>query len=231
MLVGFFAVYLSTVIAEQWLQLPLLHLLALQPSSLGVDNLWQLITYVVAFPPDQLFVFLIQLLFLWWMLAPFEERYGARRTLQLSAAAVLAGSISCVILGFVLPVRQPLFGASVLLFASITASTWSRRHSNHPLMLYGLFAVRPKQLLVGFALLSLLRFLVSKNLTELISDLSAMAAGMLFVDWMTRPKSRKRPRKQTGKRKGSPFMVIPGGQKGEDKPTWLNRSRLRDVSA
>ena len=70
--------------------------LALSPSSVGIHTAWQLFTYPFATPPSSqvVFGFLIDLVFFWMFVSPFEERFGPRGVLTLCAAATIVGGVT-----------------------------------------------------------------------------------------------------------------------------------------
>ena len=225
LLIGLFVIFVTTVILENWAGIPIVAYLALDPRSLGLATLWQVVTYVLVTPPQFLFSALLGLLFLWWCLSPFEERYGSRRAAQLCLASALAGGIPAVVLGLLLPdMAGPVFGVNTLILGSIAAFAWAIRHSPAPILFFGIVPMRPIHLIIGVLGLSLLFFLINKNLSELVADVGAVGGGILFVSWMTRPRSRKPPPKKDRPRRNLPFQVIQGGGQSEDdeRPKWLN---------
>jgi membrane associated rhomboid family serine protease len=184
---------------------------------------------VLVSPPQAAFGFLIGLVFFWWVVAPFEERYGARRTLQLCLVGALSGSLLALGAGQLFPAHSAhVFGINPIIIAAIAAFAWSIRNSGAPISFFGVLPMRPVHLILLVIGLSVLFFLIDKNVAGLAADLGATGGGILFVEWMTRP--RNRPKKPTPERKrpsrSSPFRVIKGGGEGsdsdEDRPRWLN---------
>lgn len=224
LLIGLFAFFVLTVILEKWVGVPVVALLALNPVDLGLPTLWQPVTYVFVTPPEQVLSLLIGLLFLWWVLAPFEERYGSRRTVQLCLVAALFGSIPAIVFGQAMPTHAGhLYGFNGIILAAIAAYAWSLRHISTPLMVFGILPMRPVHLIVAVVGLSVLFFLINMNVTNLVADIGSVAGGILFVQWMTRPRGRKGPSpKKKGPRREIPFQVIQGGQSDDDRPRWLN---------
>ncbi|MEM8609345.1 MAG: hypothetical protein AAGF92_19750, partial [Myxococcota bacterium] len=81
LLIAMFAAWIIQILLQNWAGVPIFALLALDTANIGPHTLWQLATHVFAAPtsPQYLFSMLITLVFLWWMLAPFEQRFGQKR--------------------------------------------------------------------------------------------------------------------------------------------------------
>ena len=224
LLIGLFGAFIGSVVLENWLDVPVGRLLALQTADLGWPTLWQVITYPAYYPPQAVVSLLLSLVFLWWMLAPFEERYGARRTLQLTLTAILSGGLAVLLMGL-LGFGQPnevLFGSNVVILAAIAAFVWPMRHQRTPISVFGVLPMRPIHLLYGIVGLSFLFFLANRHAAQFVADLGAIAGGIGFVDWMTKPRSRGGSRGGGNKTKKRKFDVIQGGIHPDDKPRWLN---------
>jgi hypothetical protein len=214
LIIGLFAAYVFELLAGNWLGVPLADLLAMHPAGPG---LWQLVTYVLVDPNNPL-MFLIGLLFIWWALSPFEIGYGPKRTLQLCGVSILAASVPAYLVGFVAVGSPPLAGSSALWFGGIAATTWL--YGNQPMSLFGAVTMTARQFLWLLLGMSVLMFLASKNHTQLIADLGAMAGGIGFVRWIKRSRTPSLKRKTTPKPR--PFKVIQGGSSEDDRPKWLN---------
>src|SRR5690606_17105655 len=93
--------------------------------DLDVGLVWQVFTYAAVndISPSGVIWTLLSLLFLWFAYAPFEDRFGGRRTLQLVAVCVLAGGIPALIVGLILP--GILVGPGPMLLGGIAAFAWS----------------------------------------------------------------------------------------------------------
>ncbi len=226
LLIGLFGFFVLELILTNWVGgVNVFGLLALDPAHPGLATLWQLVTYVLVWPPGpgSVLNILIALLFTWWVLSPFEESFGGRRTMQLSAVAILSASLPALVAGFLFQrPGEALYGCNAILIAAIVAFAYSLRGRGQ-LSLFGVLPMRPMVLIwvvVGF---SVLMFLASMNLVSLVADLGAVGGGILFVKWMTRPRRPKR-RAPRGRRGGhEPFSVISGGRKDDDeRPRWLN---------
>ncbi len=219
LLIALFGTWIAQILLQNWLGIPVLEVLALNTAALGLHTLWQLATHVFAAPtgPQYVLSMLITLLFLWWMLAPFEQRFGQKRTIQLCIVAALASAILGIGVGLFLPTSHPLFGAQALLLASIAAFAWSYRGQGR-MSLFGIVDMKPIHIIYLVLAYSLLMFITSGDAVSFAADLGAVGGGMGFIEWLRRPPSRRRRRKPK-KKKGS-FDVIAGGR--TDEPRWLN---------
>jgi len=206
--------YVLQLVLEGWLGIPVVGLLALTPGGIG---LWQLLTYVLVDVGHPM-MFLLGLLFIWWALSPFELSFGRRATIQLCLVATLAGALPVYLLGFFLAGSPPLFGSSVLWFGGISAYSWS--HRNSVMSLFGMATMTAKQFLLLMVGLSFLMFLASKNHSHFIASLGAMAGGIGYIRWMSRPRSGPRIRKRAPR---GGFRVIDGGAgRDSERPKYLN---------
>jgi len=221
LLIGLFTMFVVVALADNWVGLGLFNILALTPANPGIQSIWQLVTYVAVTPPlpNAVFGFMITLLFLWLIMAPFEERFGSRRTMQLTLVATLSASLPALAVGLLAPgIGGALFGANPVLVATIAAYAYSLP-KNGVLNFFGVMPMKPIHLIYLVLGLSLLSFIVSKNVIGLVADLGAVGGGILFVRWMRRPRTPKRPPPK--KRRDVPFTVIQGGN-DDDRPRWLN---------
>ncbi|MEZ4287403.1 MAG: rhomboid family intramembrane serine protease [Polyangiales bacterium] len=144
LLIVLFGVYLLQVISVVWLDFPLTNYLALHPGSTAPTSLLGIFTHVFAEEPGagSVFSILLAIVFLWWMLCPFEARFGAKRTAQLCAIATLGASVPTFVLGFVFPNATPVLGSSPLWLAIIAASSWMMRFNR--VSLFGVFDMKAK---------------------------------------------------------------------------------------
>jgi membrane associated rhomboid family serine protease len=222
LIIGLLAAYVLELVLMNFVGIPIFDLLALNASNLGIATFWQIFTYVLVDHPSAVFSLLFGLLFIWLILSPFEMVYGSKRTMQLCAVGVLFGSISAVVFETVLSSislgPSGLWGSHTIAYAGMAAMATTMR--GRRMSLFGLFTMTSNQLLLLLVGLSLLMFLASKNLAMLAGSLGAIAGGVWYIRWISRPRSTKKTRSQT---KSSPFKVIKGGQSSNSKPpTWLN---------
>jgi len=219
LLIALFAAWIVQIILQNWAGVPIFELLALNTRQPGVETLWQLGTHVFAFPtgPQAVFSMLIMLVFLWWMLAPFEQRFGEKRTIQLCVVAALAAAVLALFVGLIVPNPSRLYGAQAMLLGSIAAFAWSYRGQGR-MSFFGVIDMKPVHIIYLVLALSLLMFMTSGDAIALAADVGAIGGGMAFIEWLRRPPGRRRPRKR--RKKKSDFDVVQGGR--ADEPRWLN---------
>jgi membrane associated rhomboid family serine protease len=221
LLIALFGAWIVQIILQNWGGVPMFELLALSTSSPGVNTLWQLGTYVFAFPtgPQAVFSMLIVLLFLWLMLAPFEQRFGQKRTIQLCVVAALSAAFLALIVGLIVPTPSALYGAQALLLGSIAAFAWSYRGQGR-MSFFGVIDMKPVHIIYLVLALSALMFITSGDAVALAADIGAIGGGMGFIEWLRRPPGRRRPKRSKRRKRKSDFDVVQGGR--ADEPRWLN---------
>jgi len=222
LIISLLVAYVLELILMNFVGIPVFDLFALNASNLGFATLWQIFTYVLVDHPSAVLSLLFGLLFIWLILSPFEIVYGSKRTIQLCAVGVLSGSVSAVIVETVMSGvslgPSGLWGSHTIAYAGMAAMATTMR--GRRLSLFGLFSMTSNQLLLLLIGLSVLMFLASKNLAMLAGSLGAIAGGVWYIRWISRPTSSRGTRSQS---KSSPFKVIKGGQSSNNKPpTWLN---------
>ena len=219
LLIALFGVWILQILVQNWGGVRIFEALALDTRSPGVATLWQLGTHVFAYPtgPQAVFSMLITLVFLWWMLAPFEQRFGQKRTIQLCVVAALCSAILALIVGLLVASPAPLYGAQAILLGSIAAFAWSYRGQGR-MSFFGVIDMKPVHIIYLVLALSALMFITSGNAVALAADIGAIGGGMAFIEWLRRPPKRKRRPKR--RRRKSDFDVVQGGR-GEE-PRWLN---------
>ena len=219
LLIALFGTWILQILLQNWGGIPMFEIFALDTASPGVATLWQLGTHVFAFPtgPNAVFSMLIILLFLWLMLAPFEQRFGQKRTIQLCVVAALCAAFLALIVGLLVPNPSSLYGAQAILLGSIAAFAWSYRGQGR-MSFFGVIDMKPVHIIYLVLALSALMFITSGDAVALAADLGAIGGGMAFIEWLRRPpKRRRRPRRR---KKQSSFDVVRGGR--ADEPRWLN---------
>ena len=219
LLITLFGAWIAQIILQNWAGVPMFELLALNTDSFGVATLWQLGTHIFAFPtgPQAVFSMLIVLLFLWWMLAPFEQRFGQKRTIQLCVVATMSAALLALVIGMIVPAPSRLYGAQAILLGAIAAFAWSYRGQGR-MSFFGVIDMKPVHIIYLVLALSALMFITSGDAVALAADLGAIGGGMGFIEWLRRPPTRRRRRKR--RKKKSSFDVVQGGR--ADEPRWLN---------
>jgi len=219
LLIALFGTWILQIILQNWGGVPIFEFLALDTARPGVRTLWQLGTHVFAFPtgPQAVFSMLIVLLFLWLMLAPFEQRFGEKRTIQLCIVAALSSAVLALIVGLLVANPSALYGAQAILLGSIAAFAWSYRGQGR-MSFFGVIDMKPVHIIYLVLALSALMFITSGDAVALAADIGAIGGGMAFIEWLRRPPGKRRRRK--GRKKKSSFDVVQGGR--ADEPRWLN---------
>jgi membrane associated rhomboid family serine protease len=222
LLIALFSAWILQIILQNWAGVPIFEFLALNTARPGVHTLWQLGTHVLAFPtgPQAVFSMLITLVFLWWMLAPFEQRFGEKRTIQLCVFAALSSAVLALMMGLLVSSPSMLYGAQAIILGSIAAFAWSYRGQGR-MSLFGVIDMKPVHIIYLVLALSALMFITSGDAVSLAADIGAIGGGMGFIEWLRRPPGRRRrPRRRKRRKKKSDFDVIQGGR--ADEPRWLN---------
>jgi len=219
LLIALFGAWIVQIILQNWAGVPIFEFLALSTARPGVNTLWQLGTHVFAFPtgPQAVFSMLIVLLFLWLMLAPFEQRFGEKRTIQLCVVAALSSAVLALVVGLIVPSPSALYGAQAILLGSIAAFAWSYRGQGR-MSFFGVIDMKPVHIIYLVLALSALMFITSGDAVALAADIGAIGGGMAFIEWLRRPPGKRRRAKR--RKKKSSLDVVQGGR--ADEPRWLN---------
>ena len=161
-LIALFGAWILQILLQNWAGVPMFELLALDTAHPGVATLWQLGTHVFAFPtgPQAVFSMLIVLLFLWLMLAPFEQRFGQKRALQLCVVTTLSSAFLGLLVGAIAPSPRPLYGAQAIVMGTIAAFAWSYRGQGR-MSFFGVIDMKPVHIIYLVLALSVLMFLTS----------------------------------------------------------------------
>lgn len=228
LLIALGVTFVLEVLATYALGLPVAELLALFPHRFDVSLAWQIFTWPlvhVATPGSQWRV-ILDAVFFWLIVSPFENRFGPRRALQALGAGWLGATIAALVVGLfvALVLGKPvgaLFGLQCLVFSVLVASVSVVRVGS--VSLFGVLPMKPWHA-IAFALgLSALNFVMTRDAVPFAGDVGAVIAGYLFARWMTTPRgSRKSVPTRVPRTSG--FRIIEGGKPtgDDDKPKWLN---------
>ncbi|MEY4579917.1 MAG: hypothetical protein RL701_4620, partial [Pseudomonadota bacterium] len=180
---------------------------------------------------------LINLVFLWLTMSPFESAFGRKNTLELILAGTLGGSLAALVFAQIPIFRpSPLAGSHTIMYASIAAMS-QILPAGRRMLFFGLVPLTSRQLLLVFAGLALVRYLETTNVVALAASLGSLLAGIGYVKYMARS-----PKPSAPKRPGTArFRVVRGGGGGSgggrggsgtsgsgnddgdsDRPKWLN---------
>ena len=215
-LVGLFVLF---AILENFAQLPVIELFILEPRRISIWTALQLFTHVWIVPPapNAFFWLAFSGYFLWLILAPFEERYGARRVIELIVLAALTAGLPAVLVGQAMPAfAGPLAGPQTITLCALSAyAVLLPPYAD--VSFFGIM-LRPKHLLWTLLAFSAIGFLTSRNAASFAADLGAMGGGIAFVKyWMQRPPPRKSKKRPAGK-----LRVVGGTDEGSGPKRWLN---------
>ena len=221
------AMFVLEVLLEYGAHLPVPEFLALSPGTLGPSLLWQVFTWpLVQVPtPGSQWSFLINLVFFWLIVSPFELRFGERRTIQALLASCVGSGLLALLVGVVssavfhIPVGV-LFGLQSLVFGVLVAMVTAMRTGQ--ISLFGVIPMRAWHA-VAFTLgLSALNFVMTHDPVPFAGDAGAVLGGYLFGRWLVSPrtpKMRKSPPK-------AGLRMVKGGRADHDDPAgppkWLN---------
>ncbi|QQR89904.1 MAG: rhomboid family intramembrane serine protease [Myxococcales bacterium] len=216
------AAFIAELILQVWVGIPVFQMLALDPTTLGIQTLWQLFTFPFVEYPQAIIKVFLSLLMIWWFLSPFELSHGRARLIQLCMAAILASGLAALLTGQIVSsgsvfTSSLLAGSDALSLAALAAFAATYRHSQ--ILLFGVFPIKTMHIIAFSVAMSVLYFLASRDLVSLAAHLAAIGAGFAFVNWMRRPPKRRTLKRKTGA--DAALQVLQGG-KPTDPPKWLN---------
>lgn len=206
--------FVLELVLTNFLSIPIIKYLVLWPSALGINTLWQAFTYVLV--ETDTTSLLVSLLFMWLMLGPIELQYGTRRLMTIAALGVVSASVAAIALALIVESPYALAGSSPITSAAIGAFCWQARRAT--IRWFGLIPLTGDQSLIASAGIAFLFFLQTRDHTQLVASLAALAAGMGYIEWMRKGPSMFARSSKT--RRGG-FRVVQGGR-DSDRPKWLN---------
>lgn len=214
---GLAALFVLQAIADNWLAFGVTRFLALEIGSLSPLALLNIATYPLAVFTPSVFAVLIQLFFIWWIIGDYERNMGTETTALLIGFVSLFTGAVCFVAGITLPIPAQYFsGPWPMISGAIAAMCW-RLRGHGTLSLYGVIPMKAEHLLYGLVGLSLVNYLVTKSLLQLIASLASLGGGILFTEW-TRRGGGMRIRKRM--RRG--LRAIDGGRKTKKPERWMN---------
>jgi membrane associated rhomboid family serine protease len=201
MLIALLSLFVLAAILQNFVGIPVVAWLALDTDQLSPLTPLQLLTHVWVVPPEPSSVLWLGVsgYFLWLIMAPFEARYGQRRTIELTFVAALCAGLPALLVGHLVPgLAAPLAGPQTITLCAICAYAFLLP-AHAEVSFFG-WALPPRQLLWVILGFSVIGFLTSRNAAALAADLGAIGGGMAFVRyWMQRPGPRKGPKKGSGR--------------------------------
>lgn len=222
------AAFVTVAVLQNVASLPAFQLLALDPKltdGVWINLLWQPFTYWLVYPPipNALFSFALGALFLYFFLTAFEEAFGAKRTAQLAAIAVLAAALGSIVLSLVLRPRFPIHGPEPIALAALGA--FPIIAGNREILFMFVIPMRVWTVILLGLGLSALAAILAQDPFVFATHASALGAGLAFAKWITRPRSPRRrpPRRKPQRRAGPDLRVLRGGASDDDeRPRYLN---------
>jgi membrane associated rhomboid family serine protease len=220
-LIALVVIFVLAAILQNFVGISMIGLFALETRALSVLTPLQLFTHAFIVNPDPNAIFWLALsgYFMWLILAPFEQRYGARRTIELTIVSAVSAGVPALAAGLLLPrMAAPLAGPQTITLAAICA--YAVLLPPYAEVSFFGWMLKPKHLLLVVLGFSVIGFLTSVNLTALAADLGAIGGGMAFVRyWMQRPP----PRRGSKQSKSPRLRVVDGGREEDPAPgRWLN---------
>ena len=221
LLIALVGLFIVTAVFDNFIGWRVSQLLALDPRFLTPLSLLQLFTHVfVLLPvPGAVFSLALSCVFIWWILAPFEDRYGATRIMQLIVVAAVGAGLCAIVAGQLLPgLAAPIAGPHTITLAAICAyAVLLPRHAE--VSFFGLFPMRPQHLVLIVVAMSVLNFLTTRNAAALLADMGAVGGGIAFVKWwMQKPP----PRKRKAPSRKPPKLRVVRRNDDDDPKSWLN---------
>ncbi len=227
LLIGIAAAFVVLAIVENLLGLQIVPWLALNPnvahppSAAMLPLLWQPFTYwFVAQPvPEAILHLGLTLLFIYFFLAPFEESFGAKRTLQITAVGVLSAALAAIALGLT-GVRAAHLVAGPEPIALASFGAFPVIAGNRQILFMFVIPMRVwTAILIGLGLSALLA-ITAHDPYIFVTYAAALGAGAGFAKWMTRPRTPKR--KPPKRRRSGPDLRVVRGGADDDRPRYLN---------
>jgi len=227
LIVGLLVAFVLELVLQNFAGINVIGLLSLDPNNLGLLTPLRLVTYVFIEDPRQVMSMLINLVFMWLILSPFEVTFGSRPTLELALCGTVVAGLTVILVAQLAPVPGYMFfGSHPIAYAGMAAMTQVIRGGR--IMFFGIVPMTSQTLLLVLGGLSLLQFLATKDHLMLTGSLGAMAAGIGYVRYMARPPRASKPRRSGNDPRGPRFRVLRGGGGGSssdgdsDRPKWLN---------
>jgi membrane associated rhomboid family serine protease len=219
-LIALLAIFVLAAVLRNFVGISIVELFALETRALSVFTPLQLFTHVWIVNPDPnaILWLAISAYFMWLIMAPFEERYGARRTIELTLVAAVSAGVPALAAGLLLPrMAAPLAGPQTITLSAICA--YAALLPPYAQVNFFGWMLKPKHLLLVILGFSLIGFLTSVNLAALLADLGAIGGGMAFVKyWMQRPPPRRGGKRSPG---GTRLRVVERDD-GPAPDRWLN---------
>jgi membrane associated rhomboid family serine protease len=221
-LLTLFVAFAGLALAESLTSLPLSALLALDTRSLGLHTAWQALAwpFVVPFHGGAILDLALALFFLYLVLAPYDARYGTRRTLALLALCWVGATLgalggdSLFALVFSMPV-SPLHGTAPLAWGLLVGGLFGAPGDR--ILLFGRYDAKRWQLLLGVLLFTLFPLLQTRGALspQFFASWGAVGTAVLHARWQHRARTPRTP-------PPAKLRVIRGGRDDDAPPRTLH---------
>jgi len=221
LLVFYAIVYVSELLLEHWLKVPLVTKLVLHPPVSGQFQIWQVFTHPFIHDPYGPIRFLINGVVFYFFAAQIERHMGSRQFLRLFYVAALGGAVCGLALSGISGFNFPFMGMLPSLLALIVV--FGLINADATILLMFVLPVKAKYISYGTVAITLLTFLAKANPNGAY-HLGGILCGFIYFKGPTNlvdPQSwYTKYLEWQLKRKKSRFTVIDGKKKDNDKPTY-----------
>lgn len=221
MLIVYAAVYVLTLIGEQWLGIPIYGLLALSLPGSGNFHLWQLITHPVIHHPASPIGFLIDCVVFYFFAGTVESALGTRRFLHIYMLAAVGGAVAGLLFGSLAAAAAPFAGMMPSLLALIVV--FGLLQPEATILLLFVLPVKAKYISYGTVIVTALTFLARTNPHGAYHLGGIGLAWLVFRSpshWLSADYWRWKAFEHRQKKRRGKFSVIDGkNDKDDDRPT------------
>ena len=222
LLILYGAIYVTELLLEHWLHVPVVVYLQLLPPSSDYFHFWQILTHPFIHDPQAPIVFLINCLVLYFFAAPVEYALGSGRFLTLFYLAALGGALAGMAFSGVAGFNAPFMGMLPSLLALVVV--FGLLNPEATILLMFILPVKARYISYGTAGITLLTFLAKANPAGAY-HLGGILCGFIYfkvpgIYWDPQLLYLKYRQWRLKKRR-SRFTVIDGSKgKDDDKPTY-----------
>lgn len=221
MLIIYAVVYVTELLGEHWLGIPIYQGLALSPPNSGLFHVWQLITHPLIHDPGAPIGFLINCLVFYFFAGTIESALGTRGFLQLYIIAAIGGAVASLLFGTMAAFNVPCAGMLPSLLALIVV--FGLLQPEATILLMFILPVKAKYISYGTIIITALTFLARTNLHGAY-HLGGIGLGWLYfrspTHWLDPNWWRWKYFEHSQKKRRSKFTVIKGeNDDDDDQPT------------
>jgi membrane associated rhomboid family serine protease len=211
LLIGLVISFVITAVLQNFAQVPIAALLALNPAQLSVFTPLQVFAHPLV--TGDVTRLLLGALFFYLCMAPLEAQFGAARVWQVCLVGTVGSALAALAVGLVLPQYAGLLAGpsgitmcSIAVYAAVPGTV----------MGFGRNAIPMRTMLYVYLGICVLFFLETKNAAQLAADFAAAGCGVLYTKRFLLPPSRPRT-----ERRGGPRLRVVKNDDDEPK-RWLN---------